>query len=52
MNSGFAKDGLASTGDIELGEKPVAPAVGGDGGMRLNFLTGTIPSERLNGFER
>lgn len=52
VNKGFALEGVEPS-DIELGDK-VAPPAGGpsDGSMRLNFLTGTIPSERLNGFER
>lgn len=45
VNAGF--NGDATTQDIEMGEKPADY-----NSMRLNFITGTIPSERLNGFER
>ncbi|XP_067936775.1 V-type proton ATPase 116 kDa subunit a1-like isoform X2 [Watersipora subatra] len=48
-NKGYARD---DTDDIELGDKAAPPHGGADGSMRLNFITGTIPAERLNGFER
>ena len=52
INKGLNHDGAAAMDDIELGEKAPATGAIADGSMRLNFITGTIPSERLNGFER
>ena len=44
VNAGYNKE--LGSHDLEMGEKPQ------DSSMKLNFITGTIPTDKVNSFER